>query len=193
MLTSDVIRPLMRSQIRSVIYGPTISVDLDLSAFGRGSAVTFESGGDPVLVAERGSVRGSGIASMTITPTGIVDTGDETLTIAAQSIDPETPVETVAAPWTITVGESAIVITHSGAPTASDWQALLRAIEYDNAAESPTAGDRSLSFVVSDGTRTSAAAVVTVTVEDSSLNNFLTSDGETFVTSDGETFKVQPE
>lgn len=182
----------MRSQIRSVIYGPTISVDLDLSAFGRGSAVTFESGGDPVLVAERGSVRGADIASMTITPSGIVDTG-ETLTIAAQSIDPETPGETVAAPWTITVGESAIVITHSGSPSASDWQTLLRGIYYFNAAGSPTDGNRSFLFVVSDGTRTSGAVVATVTVEDSSFDTFITADGETFITADGKTFKVQPE
>lgn len=59
-----------------------------------------------------------------------------------------------------------LTITKSGGGTfpAADGQALQRLFQYVNSAEPPTEGDRTFSWVASDGTDSSTAAVLTVTV-----------------------------
>ncbi len=56
------------------------------------------------------------------------------------------------------------VLTLSGAATVADYQAALRSITFSSVSDDPTNAVRTLSFVVSDGALSSAAATATVSV-----------------------------
>ncbi len=58
------------------------------------------------------------------------------------------PVGNIAGAWNAATG----VLTLGGIASAADYQEVLRSITYQNAADTPTPGDRAISFSISDGT-----------------------------------------
>ena len=56
------------------------------------------------------------------------------------------------------------VLTLTGSASLADYQTALRSITYRNSSDNPTAGDRTIQFVVNDGTLASNSVTRTVTV-----------------------------
>ena len=68
---------------------------------------------------------------------------------------------TITGSWTAGTG----VLTLSGVATLADYQAALRSVTYNNlSGDNPTPGNRSLNFVVHDGSASSIPATSTITV-----------------------------
>ncbi|MBK8768818.1 MAG: tandem-95 repeat protein [Rhizobiales bacterium] len=146
--------------------------DLDYSA-------TFTEGGTPVAVTlqTRAIVADAenAITSLSIAAAGIMNGAAEHVTIAGQDFDLAT-----TASHAVTVGGTALAISYDAATQAftvqnaagaslpmelADLDAMLRSITYENTSEGATAGDRTLTFTVTDaGGLTSAPAVSTITV-----------------------------
>jgi hypothetical protein len=62
-------------------------------------------------------------------------------------------------------GTGVLTLTSSGATaTLAQWQAAMRAVNYTDSAVTPNTATRTISFVVNDGTKNSAATTKTVTV-----------------------------
>ena len=64
----------------------------------------------------------------------------------------------------ITGSWNAPTMTLTGSATKADWQTALRSVTYTNTSDTPDTGDRTLNFVVNDGTLDSNTAAKTVTV-----------------------------
>ncbi|MBP4049355.1 DUF4347 domain-containing protein [Chromobacterium violaceum] len=75
-------------------------------------------------------------------------------------------------------GTGVLTLTSSGATaTLAQWQAALRAITYTDTAITPNNATRTISFIVNDGTKNSAAATRTVTVADTDQTPIATVSG----------------
>uniref|UniRef100_UPI000AA8BC46 Ig-like domain-containing protein n=1 Tax=Chromobacterium amazonense TaxID=1382803 RepID=UPI000AA8BC46 len=75
-------------------------------------------------------------------------------------------------------GTGVLTLTSSGATaTLSQWQAALRAVKYTDSAVTPNNATRTVSFVVNDGTKNSAATTKTVTVAATDQTPLLTASG----------------
>jgi hypothetical protein len=62
-------------------------------------------------------------------------------------------------------GSGALTLTSSGATaTLAQWQAALRAVTYANTSDGPSTASRTISFVASDVTNSSAVSTATVTI-----------------------------
>ncbi|MEN3030265.1 Ig-like domain-containing protein [Chromobacterium amazonense] len=75
-------------------------------------------------------------------------------------------------------GTGVLTLSSSGATaTIAQWQAALRAVKYTDSAVTPNSATRTISFVVNDGTKNSAAATKTVTVADTDQTPIVTASG----------------
>ncbi|KZE85321.1 sulfurtransferase, partial [Chromobacterium sp. F49] len=75
-------------------------------------------------------------------------------------------------------GTGVLTLTSSGATaTVAQWQAAMRAVKYTDSAVTPNSATRTISFVVNDGTKNSAATTKTVTVADTDQTPLLTASG----------------
>ncbi|WP_440216347.1 Ig-like domain-containing protein [Chromobacterium piscinae] len=75
-------------------------------------------------------------------------------------------------------GTGVLSLSSSGATaTIAQWQAALRAVKYTDSAVTPNSATRTISFVVNDGSKNSAAATKTVTVADTDQTPIVTASG----------------
>lgn len=143
--------------------------------------VIFNEGGAAINVADStaADVRDfteNDIVLMKITLSGVVDGANEFISIAGHTFLANAD-QTVTG---LTVGGSAVDISYVAATGVftitnatgatnfipdADLDELVRGVTYLNAQAEPTAGDRTLSFVASDATLSSAPAVATITVQ----------------------------
>ncbi len=141
-------------------------VDLDGTADDPGGdvdfAVTFTEG-TPVVIVDATNLTVSDIdnpnlVSATVTITNLQDAGIETLaaTTAGTSI---------TAVYTAATG----VLSLTGTDTLANYQQVLRTVMYNNTSQNPNTTARLITFVVNDGTDTSATATTTLSI--TSVNN----------------------
>ncbi|MDD5333965.1 MAG: hypothetical protein PHS32_09475 [Rhodoferax sp.] len=97
-------------------------------------------------------------ASATVSITGGYQSGVDSLIL---NLDASTG--NITRSWSASTG--VLSLSSAGAAaTLEQWQAALRLITYSNNSQTPTGGDRSISFVLNDGTSDSAVVTKIVTV-----------------------------
>ncbi|SNT34533.1 autotransporter-associated beta strand repeat-containing protein, partial [Azospirillum sp. RU37A] len=126
-------------------------------------ASTFLAGRDAVTVSATLSVADADshlLTGATITLDGALNGTSEALSLSADA-------RTAAANYGITIsGEGSGLITLTGSAQASQYQEVLRGIQYRNSADTPNSGNRSVSFTVTDsGNAVSLVAVRTVDID----------------------------
>ncbi len=135
---------------------PQVDLDAnDSTAAGSDAAVSYTPGGPAVTVADVDatviSIDSPTLSSMTLTLAGALDGPAETLAATT-------------AGTSITASWSGGVLTLSGSDTVAHYQQVLRTVTYDNASGTPTAGERRVDVVASDGVNLSTAASSHVTI-----------------------------
>ena len=157
------------------------TLDLDDGTTGTDFATTFTEGGGGVSVSAVDplvtDVDDTTMSVLTISPSGIADGGSESLTIAGDGASSLTISldGTADATQQITIGGFTFDVTYDGTDLTivgsggempvTDVEAFIAATTYNNAATLPTAGDRTLDFIVNDGDVDSNIATSTITVE----------------------------
>ena len=142
---------------------PAPVLDLNGPAAGIDFAATFTEGGGAAAIVDPSNLTvidpdSLNLASATITLTNLLDTGQETVAVSTATVAPNTP---ITAAYNAATG----VLTLIGSAPLAQYQAALRTVTYSNAAAAPTATPaRAITFVVSDGSNTSAVATATVTL-----------------------------
>ncbi|AAQ58142.1 conserved hypothetical protein [Chromobacterium violaceum ATCC 12472] len=113
------------------------------------------------------------LASATVSITGNFHSGEDALAFSNTNA---TTYGNISASYNS--GTGVLTLTSSGATaTLAQWQAALRAITYTDTAITPNNATRTVSFVVNDGTKNSAAATRTVTVADTDQTPIATVSG----------------
>ncbi|WP_080940066.1 Ig-like domain-containing protein [Chromobacterium violaceum] len=113
------------------------------------------------------------LASATVSITGNFHSGEDALAFSNTNA---TTYGNISASYNS--GTGVLTLTSSGATaTLAQWQAALRAITYTDMAITPNNATRTVSFVVNDGTKNSAAATRTVTVADTDQTPIATVSG----------------
>ncbi|WP_449235455.1 Ig-like domain-containing protein [Azospirillum doebereinerae] len=140
--------------------------DVDLGGSGKNTAVSSSTPGSGVAIAS------SATLSQTDTPTadtrllgatitlasGVMDGGAETLTLSSGDV-------ATAKGYGIAVtANDGTTVTLQGAATVANYQAVLRLIQYKNSNGSYTSGARTVTVTVNDGETTSTARTSTVTL-----------------------------
>ncbi|MCJ9429439.1 DUF4347 domain-containing protein [Kordiimonas marina] len=99
------------------------------------------------------------LASATVSITGNFSSGEDALAFTNDG----STMGNIAASYESATG--VLTLTSSGATaTVAEWQAALRAVTYANSSNTPSTADRTVSFVVNDGTDNSSTATQTITV-----------------------------
>ncbi|MFB0827420.1 Ig-like domain-containing protein [Chromobacterium violaceum] len=113
------------------------------------------------------------LASATVSITGNFHSGEDALAFSNTNA---TTYGNISASYNS--GTGVLTLTSSGATaTLAQWQAALRAVTYTDSAVTPNNATRTVSFVVNDGTKNSAAATRTVTVADTDQTPIATVSG----------------
>ncbi|PRP72412.1 hypothetical protein BUE93_01730 [Chromobacterium amazonense] len=113
------------------------------------------------------------LASATVSITGNFHSGEDALAFSNTNA---TIYGNIVASYNS--GSGVLTLTSSGATaTLAQWQAALRAVTYTDSAVTPNTATRTVSFVVNDGTKNSAAATRTVTVADTDQTPIATVSG----------------
>ncbi|MBK3802197.1 DUF4347 domain-containing protein, partial [Azospirillum brasilense] len=138
------------------------SVDLNGAGGGSDESVSSGTPSSGVLIAPNATLAQTDtdtrLLGATITLSGVVDTGNETLTLSTADIS-------TARMFGIAVlANDGATITLSGAASVANYQAVIRLIQYKNSAGSFTAGARTATVVVNDGETTSTARTSTITL-----------------------------
>ncbi len=154
------------------------TIDLNASTGGTGHSATYTEGGSPVAIANGDAVAldvEDQIVSLDVSLAGFVNGSAERIHLNG-SVD---LIYGTASSGTITFGGTTFAFTYDGASglhfenaagsstpmVGSDASALVRALQYDNTSDNPTAGARTLTFSVTDAQGAiSAPAVATITV-----------------------------
>jgi VCBS repeat-containing protein len=151
-------------------------VDLNGAATGVNTALSFNEGDAPVAIASGDAVvfdAENGLTSLNVSLSGFSDAGSEIIHLNG-AVD---ILYGTAGSGTISFGGTTFRYTYDGANAISivnaaggaidnsSATALVRAIQYENASDNPTAGNRTIAISVTDDDgATSAAAVATVSV-----------------------------
>ncbi len=164
----------------SINRRPTINLDPNNSGGGandRGWSVTYTENSAAVLVADIDAdvsdIAQNDLLSLGIVIAGRADGASEIVRIGGTDF----PTNANAGPTTVTVGATtftvafntatgtfAITRSGGGVMPQADLDTLVRGVSYRNSSEAPTAGNRTLTFTLSDGVLTSLAAVSTIAV-----------------------------
>jgi len=132
-------------------------VDLNGPDAGTGFSAAFTEGDDPVTLTAPdltvGTTSGFNFTSATVTLTNLQD-GDAEILSIDETLRPG-----------ITASYDNGVLTLTGDTLSSDYATVLGSLRYENTSEDPTAGDRNIQVIVSEGALNSlpATSVVTVT------------------------------
>ena len=117
------------------------------------NAVVIDSG---VTVAD---VDNATLASATVQITGGLQSAQDVLLFTNNG----TTMGNIAGSYT--AGTGVLALTSSGATaTLAQWQAALQSVSYDDTAASPNTANRTISFVVNDGTSNSVVSTKTVSI-----------------------------
>ena len=135
---------------------PLVDLDEDDSVgTGDDFSVTYVENTAPVVIVDTDAVINnpdtSNLDSLVVTITNLLDGTDEVLAADTSGTS-------------ITAGYTGGVLTLSGTDTVAHYQQVLRTVTYENAATEPDQTNRSISFVLSDGTSASEAATSTVSI-----------------------------
>jgi len=133
-------------------------VDLNGGGAGTGHSATFTEDSGPGLIVDGTALTvadadNASLASATVTLTDRPDG-------SVESLDADTTGTTISKSYDQSTGELRL----TGAATKADYQKVLRTVTYNNTTENPDTTDRSVSFVVNDGTVDSSPATSTVAV-----------------------------
>ncbi|UTH76148.1 Ig-like domain-containing protein [Chromobacterium sp. IIBBL 290-4] len=113
------------------------------------------------------------LASGTVSITGNFHSGEDSLSFTNTSAS---TYGNITASYNS--GTGVLTLSSSGATaTIAQWQAALRAVKYTDSAVTPNSATRTISFVVNDGTKNSAATTKTVTVADTDQTPIVTASG----------------
>lgn len=151
--------PLADAEVFTVVVGASNTlpeVDLNGAAAGIDFSATYTEGDDPVAIVDPGltvtDAENNDISGAAVRITNLVDTGFEVLSV--------TEAGNVTALYASATG----ILTLSGTDSLAVYQQVLSSLRYNHSNPNPTAGDREIEVVVSDGSTTSAPATATVTV-----------------------------
>ncbi|WP_170295744.1 DUF4347 domain-containing protein [Azospirillum brasilense] len=138
------------------------TVDLNGAGGGNDESVSSGSPSSGVLIAPSATLAQSDsdtrLLGATITLSGMIDTGKETLTLSTADIS------TARMSGIAVLANDGATITLSGAASVANYQAVIRLIQYKNSAGSFTAGARTATVTVNDGETTSTARTSTITL-----------------------------
>ncbi|TDR77895.1 DUF4347 domain-containing protein [Paludibacterium purpuratum] len=113
------------------------------------------------------------LASATVSITGNFHSGEDVLAFSNTSA---ITFGNISASYNS--GTGVLTLTSSGATaTLAQWQAALRAVTYTDSAVTPNSATRTISFQVSDGSKTSSAVSKSVTVADTDQTPIATASG----------------
>ncbi len=133
------------------------SVDLNGSGGGIDFAATFTEDAGAVAIADTtlavADADDTTITSATVTITNQLDGAAETLAASTSGTS-------ISATYNSGTG----VLSLTGADSVAEYQQVLRTVTYENLSDAPNTTDRTITFVVNDGTSNSATATSTVTV-----------------------------
>jgi large repetitive protein len=157
------------------VINPNPAIDLNGSGVGSGYSATFTEDDGPKLIVDGSALT---VTSMDAGVEGRCDDEDRcddeediklvsaTVKIAnlqdgdAESLDADTSGTAIAKTYDPSTGELRL----TGVASKENYQKVLRTVTYHNASQNPSTADRSVTFVVSDGTGDSNTATSTVTV-----------------------------
>jgi hypothetical protein len=146
--------PLVR-MVQSMHTAPT--VNLSGSSSGTTFAATYQEGGSAAAIASSSAtITSPGSTTLAWLKATITNPKDGTSEVLAATIPSGT---------SITSAYAGNVLTLSGVADLSVYQTILRSITYSDAKSPPTAGARTITVVVNDGTASSTAATATMTVQ----------------------------
>jgi cyclophilin family peptidyl-prolyl cis-trans isomerase len=146
--------PLVR-MVQSMHTAPT--VNLSGSSSGTTFAATYQAGGSAAAIASSSAtITSPGSTTLAWLKATITNPKDGTSEVLAATIPSGT---------SITSAYAGNVLTLSGVADLSVYQTILRSITYSDAKSPPTAGARTITVVVNDGTASSTAATATMTVQ----------------------------
>ena len=129
---------------------------------GFGNAATFTEDGPAIAIAQSDAtltdVDSANLTSMTVTLTNRPDGSAESLALTAAAQVAATAAGLTVASYNSGTG----VLLITGTASKATYETVLRGIVYGNTDQDPSAADRSITVVVSDGTLSSAAATSTI-------------------------------
>ncbi|MDQ2105974.1 DUF4347 domain-containing protein, partial [Azospirillum isscasi] len=137
---------------------------VDLNGAGTGSDESVSSGtpSSGVLIAPNATLAQTDtdtrLLGATVTLSGVVDTGNETLTLSAADVNTAKQLGIAA------LANDGATITLSGAASVANYQAVIRLTQYKNSANGFTGGTRTATVVVNDGETTSTARTSAITL-----------------------------
>ncbi len=150
---------------------PVVTTDTGSAAFTAGDNVVIQT---PVAIDPGLTVTdpaSSTLASATVAITGNFHAGEDVLSLG--------PIAGINESYNSSTG--VMTLTAGAGVTTAQWQAALEAVTYTDTAINPDPATRTISFVVNDGSNTSAAATRSVTVADTDQTPLL-SGGNVSVT-----------
>jgi hypothetical protein len=130
---------------------------------------TSTVGGSPVYIAPSATISyfGGMLTSLTVTIANLKNGASEALVIPGQTIGTVTQPVALGGQFsskiTTAYSPAAGALTLSGFDSVSDYQSVLRAIQYENTAASPDTSPRIINVVALNGLSASSTATVTVT------------------------------
>ncbi|HEX6904788.1 MAG TPA: IPTL-CTERM sorting domain-containing protein, partial [Thermoanaerobaculia bacterium] len=157
--------------------GPVIDLDADDDKGTGGSdfATTYTEGNPATLIedpvdATVTDVDNTTLASLTVTLTNLLDTGNETLATDVTGTS-------IVANYAVAPGTGTLTLT--GPDTLANFQTVLRKVTYLNTSNAPNSTPRVINFVANDGTTNGNTAVSTVTVVSVDTNPTAVNDAAT--------------
>ncbi|MFK2905978.1 DUF4347 domain-containing protein [Dyella ginsengisoli] len=127
------------------------------------------------------------LASATVSVTGNFHSAEDVLAFTNDGAT----MGNIAASYNSATG--VLTLTSSGATaTLAQWQAALRAVTYTNASDTPNTANRSISFAVNDGSKSSAAASKTISVTSVDDTPIATTSGGTTSFTEGNNVTSTP-
>jgi fibronectin-binding autotransporter adhesin len=153
-----------------VLYASAPVVDLDTTAAGNDSSVEF-SGSAVTIMPNIDISQSDGdtqVSGATLSLTGILDAGDETLSLTAGQIS------TAASYGIVVSGSGTTSMTLSGVATLANYETILALVQYNNVNGDYTDGVRSVTVSVNDdmgSTNRTASVVVLPTNTNPIINN----------------------
>jgi gliding motility-associated-like protein len=125
---------------------PTLTTSAGITPFTEGTAVAIDNA---LTVTDADNTT---LASATVSITGNFESGQDVLSFTNQN--------GITGSYNSTTGELSL----TGTASLANYQAALRSITYNNTSDNPNTANRTISFIVNDGTDSSVGATKTVSV-----------------------------
>ena len=127
------------------------------------------------------------LASATVSITGNLQTGEDVLGFT------NNPATMGNISGSYTAGTGVLALSSAGATaTLAQWRAALRAVTYTNSSDTPNTSNRTISFVVNDGSTDSSATTKTVSVAAVNDTPIVTASGGTTAFTEGNNVTSTP-